>query len=55
VAIASELFSIQQRLYHVAEASNVSIHPYISPVPGNAGCPEHTSGIFQQLFNLVEF
>jgi hypothetical protein len=38
IAIASELFSIQQRLYHLAEATNVSIHPYTSPVPENAGC-----------------
>jgi hypothetical protein len=47
IAIASELFSIQQRLYHLAEATNVSIYPYISPVPENAGCPEYRhSGFF---------
>jgi hypothetical protein len=47
VAITSKLFSIQQRLYRVAEATNVSIYPYISPVPENAGYPEHRhSGFF---------
>jgi hypothetical protein len=39
IAIASELFSIQQRLYRLAEATNVSTFPYISPVPENVGCP----------------
>jgi hypothetical protein len=33
VAIASELFSIQQRLYRLSEASTVSIYPYISQSP----------------------
>jgi hypothetical protein len=40
-AIASELFNIQQRLFLVSDATNISIEPYISPVPKNAGCPEH--------------
>jgi hypothetical protein len=39
IAIASELFSIQQRLYRLADATNVSTFPYISPVPKNVGCP----------------
>jgi hypothetical protein len=33
IAIASELFSIQQRLYRLADATNVSTFPHISPVP----------------------
>jgi hypothetical protein len=41
IAIASELFSIQQRLYRLVEATNVSIYSYISPVLENVGCPEH--------------
>jgi hypothetical protein len=56
VAIASELFSIQQRLYRLSEASTVSIHPYISPVPENAGCPEYGHpGFSNTFFNLAEF
>jgi hypothetical protein len=39
IAIASELFSIQQRLYRLADSTNVSTFPYISPVPENVGCP----------------
>jgi hypothetical protein len=38
IAIASELFSIQQRLYRLTDARNVSIFPHISPVPKNIGC-----------------
>jgi hypothetical protein len=39
--IASELFSIQQRLYRLADATNVSTFPHISPVPENVGYPEY--------------
>jgi hypothetical protein len=39
IAITSELFSIQQRLYRLADATNVSTFPYISPVPENVDCP----------------
>jgi hypothetical protein len=38
VAIASELFSIQQRLYHVADATTVTTYPYISLVHEDVGC-----------------
>jgi hypothetical protein len=56
VAIASELFSIQQRLYRLADATTVSICPYISLVPENAGCPEYGHpGFFNNFFNLAEF
>jgi hypothetical protein len=56
IAIASELFSIQQRLFLVSNATTVSIHPYISPVSKNAGGPEHGHSGFSKIsFNLVEF
>jgi hypothetical protein len=55
-AIASELFSIQQRLYRVADATTVSIYPYISPVPENASCPEYGHSVFSNIFlSLAEF
>jgi hypothetical protein len=50
VAIASELFSIQQRLYRLAEATNVSTYPYISPVPENVGCPGYGDPGFSNIF-----
>jgi hypothetical protein len=51
VAIDSELFSIQQRFYRVADATTVSIYPYISLVPENAGCPEYRHpGFFKNSF-----
>jgi hypothetical protein len=53
--IASELFSIQQRLYRLSEASTVSIHPYISPVPENAFCLEYGHpGFSNTIFNLAK-
>jgi hypothetical protein len=50
IAIASKLFSIQQRLYHLAEATNVSTHPYISPVPKNVGYPGYEHPGFSNIF-----
>jgi hypothetical protein len=56
IAIASELFSIQQRLYRLAEATNVSTHPYISPVPKNVGCSVYGHlGFSNIFFNLADF
>jgi hypothetical protein len=56
MAIASELFSIQQRLYRMADATTVSIYPYISPVPKNAGCPGYGHSGFSNIFlNLADF
>jgi hypothetical protein len=56
IAIASELFSIQQRLYRLAKATNVSIYPYISPVPKNVGCPGYGHlGFSNIFFNLADF
>jgi hypothetical protein len=56
VAIASELFSIQQRLYRLAKATNVSIYPHISPVPENVGCPGYRHPGFSNIsFNLADF
>jgi hypothetical protein len=56
IAIASELFSIQQRLYCLADATNVSTFPYISPVPKNVGCPGYRHpGFFNISFNLAIF
>jgi hypothetical protein len=56
IAIASELFSIQQRLYRLADATNVSTFPYTSLVPENVGCPgyEHPR-FFNISFNLAVF
>jgi hypothetical protein len=51
IAIASELFSIQQKLYRLADATNVSTFPHISPVPENVGCP----GFSNISFNLADF
>jgi hypothetical protein len=39
IPIASELFSLQQRIFRLAEATNVSSFPHISPVLKNVGCP----------------
>jgi hypothetical protein len=51
VAIDSELFSNQQRLYRLANATTVSIYLYISPVPENVGCPEYGHpGFFNTFF-----
>jgi hypothetical protein len=56
IAIASELFSIQQRLYRLAEATNVSTDPYISPVPENVGCLGYRHlGFSNIFFNLADF
>jgi hypothetical protein len=56
IAIASELFSIQQRLYRLADATNVSTFPYISPVPKNVGCPGYGHPGFSNIsFNLAVF
>jgi hypothetical protein len=56
IATANKLFSIQQRLFLVSNATTISIHPYISPVPENAGCPGYGHSGFSNIsFNLVEF
>jgi hypothetical protein len=56
IAIASELFSIQQRLYRLADATNVSTFPYISPVPENVSCPRYGHPGFSNIsFNLAVF
>jgi hypothetical protein len=56
IAIASELFSIQQKLYHLADATNVSTFPHISPVPKNVGCPGYGHPGFSNItFNLADF
>jgi hypothetical protein len=53
MAIACELLSIQQRLYRVADATTVSIYPYISPVPENAGCPGYGHSGFSNNSSLT--
>jgi hypothetical protein len=54
--VTSKLFSIQQRLYRLAEATNVSIYPYISPVPENVGCSGYGHPEFSNIFfNLADF
>jgi hypothetical protein len=56
VAIASELFSIQQRLYRMANAITISIYPYISRVPENVRCPGYGHLGFSNIFlNLANF
>jgi hypothetical protein len=56
IAIASELFSIQQRLYHLADATNVSTFPHISPVPKNVGYLGYEHPGFSNIsFNLADF
>jgi hypothetical protein len=56
IPIASELFSLQQRLFRLAEATNVSNFPHISPVPENVGCPGYGLPGFSNItFNLVDF
>jgi hypothetical protein len=56
IPIASELFSLQQRLFCLAEATNVSNLPHISPVPENVGCPGYGHpGFSNIIFNLVDF
>jgi hypothetical protein len=56
IAIANELFSIQQRLHLLADATNVSTFPYISLVPKNVGCPGYGHPGFSNIsFNLVVF
>jgi hypothetical protein len=56
IAIASELFSIQQRLYRLADATNVSTFPYTSLVPENDGCPGYGHPRFFNIsFNLAVF
>jgi hypothetical protein len=56
IAIACELFSIQQRLYRLADATNVSTFPHISPVPENVGCPGYGHPGFSNIsFYLADF
>jgi hypothetical protein len=56
IPIVSELFSIQQRLYRLAKATNVSTLPHISPVPENVGCPGYGHPGFSNItFNLADF
>jgi hypothetical protein len=56
IPIASELFSLQQRLFRLAEATNVSSFPHISPVPKNLGCPGYGHPGFSNItFNLADF
>jgi hypothetical protein len=56
IPIASELFSLQQRLFRLAEATNVSSFPHISPVPKNVGCPGYEHPRFSNfIFNLADF
>jgi hypothetical protein len=56
IAIASELFSIQQRLYRLADATNVSTFPHISPVPENVGYLGYGHPGFSNIsFNLANF
>jgi hypothetical protein len=56
IAIGSELFSIQQRLYRLADATNVSTFPHISPVPKNVGCLGYRHLGFSNIsFNLADF
>jgi hypothetical protein len=56
IPIASELFSLQQRLFRLAEATNVSNFPHISPVPKNVGCPGYGHpGFSNTIFNLADF
>jgi hypothetical protein len=56
IPIASKLFSLQQRLFRLAEATNVSSFPHISPVPENVGCPGYGHPGFSHItFNLVDF
>jgi hypothetical protein len=55
IPIASELFSLQQRLFRLAEATNVSNFPHISPVPENVGCPGYGQPGFSNItFNLID-
>jgi hypothetical protein len=56
IPIASELFSLQQRLFCLAEATNVSNSPHISLVPENVGCSGYGHpGFSNIIFNLVAF
>jgi hypothetical protein len=56
ITIASELFSIQQRLYRLANATSVSTFPHISPVPENVGYPRYGHLGFSNIsFNLADF
>jgi hypothetical protein len=56
IPIASKLFSIQQRLYRLADATNVSTFPHISPVPKNVGYPGYGHLGFSNItFNLADF
>jgi hypothetical protein len=50
IAIASKLFRIQQRLYRLAEATNISIYPYISLVPKNVSYPRYGHLGFSNIF-----
>jgi hypothetical protein len=56
IPIASELFSFQQRLFRLAEATNVSNFSHISSVPENVGCPGYGHpGFSNIIFNLADF
>jgi hypothetical protein len=56
IPIASEIFSLQHRIFRLAEATNVSSFPHISPVPENVGCPGYGHPGFSNInFNLVDF
>jgi hypothetical protein len=56
IPIASELLNIQQRLHLLADATNVSVLPYISPVPENVGCPGYGHpGFSYSLLHLAVF
>jgi hypothetical protein len=56
IPIASELLSLQQRLHLVADATNVSPFPLISPVPENVGCPGYGHPrFFDSLLALLIF
>jgi hypothetical protein len=56
IAIASELFSIQQSLYRLADATNVSTFPHTSPIPENVGCLGYGHLRFSNIsFNLADF
>jgi hypothetical protein len=55
IPIGSELFSLHQRLFLLAEATNVSNFPHISPVPENVGCPGYGQPGFSNItFNLID-
>jgi hypothetical protein len=51
IPIACELLRLQQRLHHVADATNVSFfYTHLSPVPENVGCPGFGQPGFSNIF-----